>query len=65
MSKIEEKIAQMLLEHSMKLEIRNAGVFRFLKSYRFESSRLRTKRKSDRRLNCPRRNLRSPAFSVF
>ena len=36
MSKIEEKIAQMLLEQSMKLEIRNAGVFRFLKSYRFE-----------------------------
>ena len=36
MSKIEEKIAQMLMEHSLKLEVRNAGVFRFLKSYRFE-----------------------------
>lgn len=36
MSGIEEKIAQMLLEHSMKLEIRNAGIFRYLKSYRFE-----------------------------
>ncbi len=36
MSKIEEKIAQMLMEQSLKLEIRKAGVFRFVKSYRFE-----------------------------
>ena len=36
MDKIEEKIAQMLMEHSLELEIRNAGVFRYLKSYRFE-----------------------------
>ena len=36
MDKIEEKIARMLMEHSLELEIRNAGVFRYLKSYRFE-----------------------------
>lgn len=36
MDRVEEKIAQMLMEHSMELEIRNAGVFRYLKSYRFE-----------------------------
>ena len=28
MDKIEEKIARMLMEHSLELEIRNAGVFR-------------------------------------
>lgn len=36
MDKIEEKIARMLMEHSLEQEIRNAGVFRYLKSYRFE-----------------------------
>ena len=36
MVKIEEKKARMLVEHSLELEIRNAGVFRYLKSYRFE-----------------------------
>lgn len=36
MDRPEQKIAQVLTEDSMKLEIRNAGVFRFWASYRFD-----------------------------
>ena len=36
MDRLEQIIARVLAEDSIKLEIRNAGVFRFLASYRFE-----------------------------
>lgn len=36
MDRLEQIIARVLTEDSIKLEIRNAGVFRFLASYRFE-----------------------------
>lgn len=36
MERLEQKIAQVLMEDSMKLELRNAGVFRFSASYRFD-----------------------------
>ena len=36
MDKIEEKIARRVMEHSLEREIRDAGGFRYLKSYRFE-----------------------------
>ena len=36
MNQLDQAIAQTLLEDAMKLELRNAGVFRFSASYRFE-----------------------------
>ena len=36
MERLEQIIAQILLEDSLKLTIRNAGIFRFSASYRFE-----------------------------
>lgn len=36
MEGLEQKIAQMLSENTLKLDIRNAGIFRFSSSYRFE-----------------------------
>lgn len=36
MDRLEQSIVRVLKEDSMKLEIRNAGVFRFLASYRFD-----------------------------
>ena len=36
MDQLEQRIAQAMTEDSMKLQLRNAGVFRFSASYRFE-----------------------------